>query len=182
MNEVTAQDIRREQHLARASLERLGAQLLGSDPDAARREPVDELLADKYVVRSNPDFQTGDGWIWTLDQLDDEILQTADFGPRWVQHRAPQQLRHRDAPLVVAFFQFRISVVTHRLPSALAPLWSRLASNRPLERGFHSFACLGKQPDQQPERSDVFRPPPAEQHAQSQAGEPDGGKGSASDA
>src|SRR5439155_17497892 len=67
---------------------------------AAGLEAVDQAFADEHVLRADPNLQSGDGRIRPLRELDDEILDSADFRPGRIQHRAAQQLRDHEPPVV----------------------------------------------------------------------------------
>jgi hypothetical protein len=82
-------------------------------------QPLDQVLADEHVLRPDANLEPDHGRIAPVGELDDEVLDAADFGPGRIQHGAALQLRDHDAPLVRPMFCMHAAVVTfvaHRSP------------------------------------------------------------------
>src|SRR5437867_2481710 len=95
------------------ALERLGADGVRLQAHGAGLEGFDDVLADEYVLRTDAHLHPGHGRIGAVGELDDEVLDASDLGPRGVQHRAAKDLRHHQAALVVAVLRSVHASVAH---------------------------------------------------------------------
>ena len=113
VDEVSPEHVGREQHLAWTALERLGADGVRLQAHGAGLEGFDDVLADEHVLRTDAHLHPGHGRIGAVGELDDEVLDASDLGPRGVQHRAAKDLRHHQAALVVAVLRSVHASVAH---------------------------------------------------------------------
>src|SRR5436190_932688 len=101
VNQMASEHVCRQQHLTGAALECLGPDRVRIEPHAAWLERVDQVPADEHVLRADANLEALDRRVRTVAELDDEVLDPPDLGPRRVEDRAAQELRDHQPALVL---------------------------------------------------------------------------------
>src|ERR1700694_1080925 len=100
IHQVAAEHIRHEQDFARTPLKRAGVERVGLQPHLTRSDLLDVLGPDKHVSAADADLDTGHRRGTALSQLYDEVPPAPELVATWGEHRALEDLRQNDPPLV----------------------------------------------------------------------------------
>ena len=147
VDEVAAEHIRRKKDLARTPLESLGAQRVRVETHAAGLEALDHVFADEHVLGANPHLESLDGRVCAVRQLDDEVLDPADFRARRVEDGAPQHLRQHQSSFLV--------VVPGMIHARVLPAVTHRFSPCPLDLPHYAAALRGPHVSRAPARQEA---------------------------